>query len=70
MRRRKKRILIVGIVVLGVPMFILAAFVVAFGLAVFGTWPFEPLDRRSRQIELLSGDLIRIEGVEDRGWAK
>ena len=68
MRRRKKWKLIVGIVVLGVPMFVLAAFAVAFGLAVSGSWPFEPLDRRSRQIELLNGDLIRIEGVEDRGW--
>jgi hypothetical protein len=55
-------------VVLGVPILAVAAFVAGFGMAVSGTWPFEPLDRRSRQIELVNGALIRIEGVEDRGW--
>jgi len=68
MRRRNKRILIVATVALGVPVLAMVAFIVAFGMAVSGTWPFEPLHRRSRQIELTNGALIRIEGVEDRGW--
>jgi hypothetical protein len=44
-----------------------AAFV-AFRMALSVAWPFEPLDHRSWQIELSNGDLIRIEGDEDRGW--
>lgn len=65
MRRRTKWFLIVAI---GVPTFAVTAFVVVLGLAISGAWPFEPLERRSRQIELANGALIRIEGLEDRGW--
>lgn len=37
-------------------------------MAMAGTWPFEPLEQRSEQMELANGDRIAIEGVEDRGF--
>ena len=40
MRRRNKRILIVATVALGVPVLAMVAFIVAFGMAISGTWPF------------------------------
>jgi len=51
-----------------VPMVVAAALILTLGMALSGTWPFEPLAHRSRQIALANGALIRIDGIEDRGW--
>jgi hypothetical protein len=37
-------------------------------MAVSGTWPFEPLEHRTRTINLADGAVIQIHGVEERGW--
>jgi hypothetical protein len=55
-------------IAVAVPTVVVASLGLAVGMALSGTWPFEPLAHRSREITLRSGALIRIEGVEDRGW--
>jgi hypothetical protein len=68
MKPRTKWILMAGAVFVIVPALAVTVFVVAAGMALSGTWPFEELDRRTRYIEPSSLGRIRIEGVEDRGW--
>jgi hypothetical protein len=63
---RRKRILLIAVA--AVPIGALAACFIFLLMAASGAWPFEPLQRRVRNLELQNGALIRIEGVEDRGW--
>jgi hypothetical protein len=65
---RIRRISIAVAIAVAVPTVVVASLSLAVGMALSGTWPFEPLARRSREIALTNGALIRIEGVEDRGW--
>jgi hypothetical protein len=68
MRLRIRRISIAAAIAVAVPTVVVASLSLAVGMALSGTWPFEPLAHRSREIALANGALIRIEGVEDRGW--
>ncbi len=68
MRLRIRRISIAVAIAVAVPTIVVASLSLAVGMALSGTWPFEPLARRSREIALANGALIRIDGVEDRGW--
>ena len=68
MRLRIRRISIVLAIAVAVSTVVAASLSLAVRMALSGTWPFEPLAHRSREISLANGALIRIEGVEDRGW--
>ena len=65
---RIRRISIAVAIAVAVPTVVVASLSRAVGMALSGAWPFEPLARRSHEIALTNGALIRIEGVEDRGW--
>ena len=68
MRLRIRRVAIGVAIAVAVLTVVVASLSLAVGMALSGTWPFEPLARRSREIALANGALFRIEGVEDRGW--
>jgi hypothetical protein len=55
-------------IAVAVPTVVVASLGLVVGRALSGTWPFAPLAHRSREITLGNGAVIRIEGLEDRGW--
>jgi hypothetical protein len=63
---RIRRISIAVAIAVAMPTVVVASLSLAVGMALSGTWPFEPRARRSREIALTNGALIRIEASTPR----